>query len=241
METPIYRKTTNISPSRSWVKYTKRQPCAPMYGHLYHYAGNNPVRYIDPDGRAAENGLDDTAAFRLEDPIPAKTIPLYDRLTGKPILDSNGEQQYYNKEIDTVLGKAGDFLYGSYDGAEDKDGNFYKASARSPISVSFKISEGKIEISGLSKIANDIQDFYKGKIDKRGLLISGYYPNGSDGANRLKVDWGATIEKEVGIPDEWDSNYNSDVQYSLRKYLKDSFIEYQKMKFLMLNSRGLRW
>ena len=48
---------------------------------LYHYAGNNPVRYV-------------------------------------------GKQVFYDKEIDTVLGKAGDLLYGSYDGAEDKDGNF---------------------------------------------------------------------------------------------------------------------
>ena len=45
------RRKTNISPSRSWIKYTKRQPCAPMYGRLYHYAENNPVKYTDPTGK----------------------------------------------------------------------------------------------------------------------------------------------------------------------------------------------
>jgi len=31
------------------------------------------------------------------------------------------------------------------------------------------------------------------------------------------------------------------VQYSLRKYLKDSFIEYQKMKLLMFRTGAMKW
>ena len=50
MNAPCRQRNSNASSSRSWIKYIKRQPCAPMYGRLYHYAGNNPVRYTDPTG-----------------------------------------------------------------------------------------------------------------------------------------------------------------------------------------------
>lgn len=39
--------------------------------------------------------------------------------------------------------------------------------------------------------------------------------------------------KEVGESEEWNENYNSNIQYSLRKYQKDSYMQLQKMKLFM--------
>ena len=206
---------------------------------MYHYAGNNPVRYIDPDGRTGENGLDDIAAFRLEDPIPAKSIPLYDSSTGTPILDNNGEQIYYDSEIDTVLAKSGELIYGDYDGAMDKNENFYKVTARNPISVSFKTVKDNIEFaSGFEELKNNAGDFLKEKL-KDGKLKSGYYPKNSEGAKYLKEKWGKNIEDDVGSPSEWSKQYNSNVQYSLRKYQKDCFIQLQKMNMIMFRTGSM--
>ena len=46
-----------IIPSRNWILLLKsvemrqQHRVKSQYSHLYHYAGNNPVNYVDPDGR----------------------------------------------------------------------------------------------------------------------------------------------------------------------------------------------
>lgn len=51
----LTQKSTFSAPV-SWISYHKnyeiqqKRALSPTYGNLYHYAGNNPVKYIDPDG-----------------------------------------------------------------------------------------------------------------------------------------------------------------------------------------------
>ena len=51
----LNQKSTFSAPV-SWISYHKnyeiqqKRALRPTYGNLYHYAGNNPVKYTDPDG-----------------------------------------------------------------------------------------------------------------------------------------------------------------------------------------------
>ena len=60
--TVLNQKLSSSKPV-SWISYSKdveiqqKRVLSPTYANLYHYGANNPVRYIDPDGRADSDDI----------------------------------------------------------------------------------------------------------------------------------------------------------------------------------------
>ncbi len=195
-------------------------------GDLYHYAGNNPVRYVDPDGRDIVNSTDKYIIARLEKPL------------------NKGK----SNEIDTLIIPPHSIAYGAFDGARDEDGNYYKISAHelSP-AIDFEIDgNNDLKIGGLSKILNDFGDSYKMKKDKdkpddEKRILSGKKTKGiSPDYEKLKNSWEQTFIEDVGDngtignSESWASKYNDKAQIDLRKKYKiQTFDEIQKFDEMM--------
>ena len=80
MKTNVCLKNFYSSSSKNWISALKHSGIrfsnvsGNTYGDLYHYAGNNPVHYIDPDGREdtgvyIQQGHEKTFAQKIDDEL----------------------------------------------------------------------------------------------------------------------------------------------------------------------------
>ncbi len=194
--------------------------------HLYHYAGNNPVRYTDPDGRDAKNNTPNYILLRLENPI---ILPSYDEYGNRKI-DHNGQKLSF--EIDTLVVKPGEYACGAFDGGRDANGNYFKVTAIEGTVVSFIVTETAIYIfdggfnNFMGNIGKVIKNFGKERYGKGYKEYSGFKKAESDGALFLKAAWGNTFDSDLkdanGNIMTPEDAYNTLKQVQLRAYLNQT-------------------
>lgn len=179
--------------------------------HLYHYAGNNPITYTDPNGTDAKNNTQKYIVARIEDEIEV-------------IVDGR------TYKVHNIILKPGDYVVGAFDGAMDEYGNMIKVSARSEENVNFS-AEIKFDHIYLnitddkSKRINKKNDSLKKCLNILPIVnldLSGNYSDQKRIWKPLFSWWRkvTTEEQEPGTPDQWEQNYYSKIQVELRKKLR---------------------
>ena len=210
MKKSLFTQKNNFSHNKNWssllknIEIERKQAVLKNNSDLYDYGANNPVHYIDPDGKAITNNTKNFIIARLEDPIKL----------------SDGT------EIDTVVLAPGDTYKGNVDGTRDLDGNYTKISAQSNQTVNYSVEEdNSIKFldneskknnfkNDLKKALNNIFPFVFGW-----KLYSGSYEKGELPAKYLASEWDDNFKSDLGEDgfQNYEAAYDSEKQKLLRK------------------------
>ena len=179
MNTRAAERKNYQSSSKNWlsaVKFAEKRRIrlgAPANCDLYHYAGNNPVKYTDPDGKKVFNNSDEYVLIRTED-SGYVILPPNANYNGKGVenydYNANGVNEIDMGKIDGVIQSNGDILKVS-DSQDTPLKSFLP-------DVDLKISnDKKMSIDGpISNKVNDFGDKWKakkGRSDKSGFYKVG--------------------------------------------------------------------
>ena len=155
--------------SKKWIPLATlrgipgRRPFPPPNANLYHYAGNNPVRYVDPTGLAAGDPFDsiedaavDWAETYADDSICTmreygSTIYMYE----EDIYDENGKKETVQK-----------FSY-----------NIPKQGGTNQVTINESLEPGQVAVSAIHSHAdyNPLEyDDEPSPMDKAGVLEKGF-------------------------------------------------------------------
>ncbi len=137
-------------------------------------------------------------------------IPLYEAKTGNLKLDSTGVIQYIDS-IDSLILAPNETSQGSFDGAKDKNGNYFKVTARNTV-IDFEVNDKSLKVIGTHDfIVNWCGDCYKklanivkGLKGESKKILSGFKKAGSLDAKRLSGYWDKSFTRDCGATyDEW--------------------------------------